>query len=479
MSSEGDIAPRRLHPAGIAVLGVGALRGLALPLGVAFAGAVLGAGGSGGGQALSRAVLFGLLGAALAAAAGVAGWLTTRWSVGEDTIRLRTGVIATREIDVPLSRVQAIDTVHGPLQRLFGVRGVQVQTAGGGRDSEIALPAVSPADVELLGAALRRRRGDDLALPEAPPAPAIQRRLGRRDLLLAALTSGQIGVILPALAVVPQLLGEVWGGDLQSAERESLRVVPDTAPEWIAAVLALVLLAWLLSCAGTVVAFAGFSISRDDDRLRIRRGLIAHREATVPVGRVQAVRVVEGLLRAPFGLLTVRAEVAGYAREEPAAQTLFPLLRRAEAEAFLRTMLPELADDLGPLEAPPRRALRRYVLPPLAAWVAVGGAVAVAVPAAAPWTLPVAALAATLGVARWRAAGWRIRGGRVAVRSRRLARVTVLAPAARLQEHGVRQTVLQQRAGLADLEVRVGASTHGRVRHLEARDAGRAFDALR
>jgi putative membrane protein len=333
--------------------------------------------------------------------------------------------------------------------------------------------------VELLGAALRRRRGGELALPEAPPAPAIQRRLGRRDLLLAALTSGQIGVILPALAIVPQLLGEIWGGDLESAERESLRIVPDTPPEWIAAVLALVLLAWLLSCAGTVVAFAGFTISRDDDRLRIRRGLIAHREATVPVGRVQAVRVVEGLLRAPFGLLTLRAEVAGYAKEEPAAQTLFPLLRRAEAEAFLRTVLPELADGLGPLEAPPRRALRRYMLPPLAALLVLGGALAVLAPAAAAWTLPAAALAAAHGAARWRAAGWRIRDGRVALRSRRLARVTVLAPAARLQEHGVRQTVLQRRAALADLEVRVGAGTHARVRHLEAREAGRAFDDLR
>ena len=47
--------------------------------------------------------------------------------------------------------------MHGPLQRLFGVRGVQVQTAGGGKEGEISLPAVSPEDVELLRAALSRR----------------------------------------------------------------------------------------------------------------------------------------------------------------------------------------------------------------------------------------------------------------------------------------------------------------------------------
>jgi uncharacterized membrane protein YdbT with pleckstrin-like domain len=55
----------------------------------------------------------------------------------------------------------------------------------------------------------------------------------------------------------------------------------------------------------------------------------------------------------------------------------------------------------------------------------------------------------------------------------------VLAPAARLQEHGVRQTILQRRAQLADVDVRVGAGTRGLVRHLDARVAGRVFDALR
>jgi uncharacterized membrane protein YdbT with pleckstrin-like domain len=43
----------------------------------------------------------------------------------------------------------------------------------------------------------------------------------------------------------------------------------------------------------------------------------------------------------------------------------------------------------------------------------------------------------------------------------------------------VRQTVLQRRARLADVEVRVGAGTRGAVRHLDAGVAGGVFDALR
>jgi putative membrane protein len=87
--------------------------------------------------------------------------------------------------------------------------------------------------------------------------------------------------------------------------------------------------------------------------------------------------------------------------------------------------------------------------------------------------------AAAYGAARWHAAGWRLEDRRLAVRFRRLARTTVLAPATRLQEHATRQTVLQRRARLADVEVRVGAATRGHVRHLEERVAGELFDGLR
>lgn len=465
------VAPRRLHPAGIAVLGVGSLRELAVPLAVAFATAIFGAGG----QPIRRALVFAAMGALVAVIAGCVRWMTTRWSIGDGSVRLRTGLLSTKEIDVPLSRVQAIDTVHGPLQRLFGVRGVQIQTAGGSRAAEIVLPALSPVDVELLRDVLRGRTAPMMF--EA--APVVEHRLGRGRLVLAALTSGQVGVLVPLLAVVLQLGESLWGDDLARASRTGTRFVPDSTAEWLLTGLSLVVVAWLVSTVGAMLSFAGFTITRDGDRLRVRRGLISQREATIPVARVQAVRVVEGVLRAPFGLATVRAEVAGYAREASVAQTLFPLLRVAEVEPFLAAVLPEMADGLGGMRRPPRRALRRYVLPPVALLGAVGGAAYVVLPGSALLVvlLPMA-LAAVYGAASWRTAGWRLDHGRIAIRSRRLAVTTVLAPVARLQQHGTRQTLLQRRAALADIEIRVGAATLGHVRHLEATVAGALFDGL-
>jgi putative membrane protein len=278
-------------------------------------------------------------------------------------------------------------------------------------------------------------------------------------------------VILPALAGFFQLL--------QSSldERDAVRVLPHTTGAAVLVAAGLLVAAWVLSVAGSVVAFSGFTVSRQGERLLIRRGLLARREATVPIERVRAVEVVEGVLRLPFGLAALRMEVIGHAKEAAAAQTLFPLVRRDEVRSFLDELLPELADDLDALEPPPARAARRYVLPPAAAGLVVT-AVAWAIVPEGAWALPLAVVLAAYGLARYRAAGWRLRDGRLAVRSLRLARTTLLAPAAHRESHELAQTPLQRRARLADVAVSFGKRTTGRIRHLEAATARALFDAL-
>jgi putative membrane protein len=171
-------------------------------------------------------------------------------------------------------------------------------------------------------------------------------------------------------------------------------------------------------------------------------------------------------------------EVIGHAKEPAAAQALFPLLRRSEVRAFLDGLLPEMADDPDGLAPPPPRALRRYVLPPAAIALAAGAA-AWALTPVGPWALLAGGPAAAYGAARFRAAGWRLERGHVAARSLRLARTTVLAPAAHGESHAIAQTVLQRRGRLADVEVAFGKRTRARVRHLDAAAAADIWQRLR
>ena len=507
---------RRLHPAGIAVLAVDDLRDVAVPLFSVVLLVGLGGGFDSGG--LMNAFALALAGVLLSSIAGYVRWLTTKWWVADDGgIHFRSGLIWTKATGIPLSRVQSLDVERGPVQRLFGVHMLHVQTGGGGKRGEIVLGAVDAEAVEALRALLAERGqfvavtgspahdgehgtvkldedlsgSDEEALASTAPAgvaeqPAVERHLTNSDLLRAALTAGQLGLLLSVLAVLGQFaenlinpeLGDLSNRAAADPKRDAiLGLLPGSVAGWVATVTIFVLVAWLLSMLGTIVAFAGFTVRRDGDRLRIRRGFVVHREATVPIERIRAVEMVEGVLRRPFGLASLRIEVIGHAAEPSAAQTLFPLLGRVEVHPFLVSLLPELADEPNGLEPVPRRALRHYVVPPALAGLAVAIA-GWALAGTGAWGLFVVIPAIAYGAARYRAAGWRLNGDQLAVRSLRLARTTVFAPAVNRESHSIAQTVLQRRGNLADLAVDFGKSTRAKIRHLDAKEAATAFAAI-
>jgi len=451
----------RLHPAAIAVYAVDALRQGAFPLLVILGVSVLG--GDFDADAAIRAGMFALLGTAIAALAGGFRWATTTYSFAGETIRLRTGALSVKEVEIPFARVQAVDVEQGPIQRVFGVYKVEIQTGGGGSGGEIELGALDEREIEGLNRLLRRGAPEAALGEEHPPAP--ERRLSGRELAVAAVTSGQLGVLLPVAAGVAQMSQQLFEDPLEG-ERTLIGALPEGTLGWIVLVAGIVVLAWLLAALGTVVGFGGFAVRREGDELRIRRGVLQRRQATLRVVRVRAVRVVESPPRQLLGLASLRVEVIGHAKEQAAAQTLFPLLRREQVEPFLRELLPELADALDGLAAPPPRALRRYALPPLVGTIAIAGAAALAI--GRLWPLAIAPLGAIYGALAYRAAGWRLERGRLAVRSRRLARSTVLAPAAGRESHDLAQTLLQRRARLADVAFAFGKGTVARIRHLDA-----------
>ena len=166
-------------------------------------------------------------------------------------------------------------------------------------------------------------------------------------------------MILPVLAAGTQLFSS-----MVSSERDvedASRLLPDTAVGWELALAALLVVAWGLSVAGSLVAFAGFTVTRDGDRLRIRRGLLQRSDAR-PVRRIHGVRVVEGLLRRPFGLAALRVEVAGYAEERSPRARCTRCCGAATSSRSSPSCCPSSPTTRRPHPAA-RRAARRYVLP--------------------------------------------------------------------------------------------------------------------
>lgn len=461
--------PRRLHHAAWLANTLDSLREVLLPAVAIF---LLGGPGLGSGV---------FIGGAAALVSGFFGWLKwrhTQYWIDDAGLQYLEGVLTPDQKTIPISRISALDEVRGPAQRLFGVTAVHVQTAGGSAEGEIVLTAVTRAEAQELRERLRRS-GEAAA---AAPPDEVTWRLSAGRLLVAAVTGPQLGVVVPLVAGAVATLVQFGEGDLE----EIVRRLPRDAGGWetlavyaAGAVIALALL-------GAVVSFGGFTVTRAGRRLRIRRGFVVRRAASVEVGRVAAIRVVEGIVRRPLGFCTVRMEVSGYAREPAAAQTLVPLVRRRELAPLLERLLPELSLPVAVPGRPPARALSPHLVAPvagLAALAAAGAAAAVGLGApAAAWTAPVAGalLGAVVGFARWRAAGWWLDEGQVALRRHLLlSRNTTIAGTARLQDVGTSQSALQRRRRLRSVGLAVASGHRARVTHLDASAADGLLAALR
>jgi putative membrane protein len=455
------IEERWLHPVGMLLSALTTVRrwaGLA-----AFPGIAALVNGEFGMRTLLLVGLAFLVLALLSAVWGVLSWRATTYRISGGAFHLKRGVLQKSERSLPLEHVQSVNTVQGIVQRVFGVVELRLEAAGGAGEPEVSLSALSrPAARGLREELTRSRKNlDEAGEVGEEPSPTVLRKLSTGELLVAGLTSGQIGVAVSVVAGGSQILDNILPAGL--AERLSETLLPRTLFAALLLVLFVALFAWLLAIFGTVLAHAGFTLSRSADGkyLHIKRGLLNRYETTVPIARIQAVRLVEGALRQPLGLAALRVESAGFGTEEGVSTVLFPLLRRSEAEDFLSAAAPLFAAPLSSLAPLPARARGRY------AFRSSIPALVVAVPLAVflfPWGLLALLLvppAALYGLLRHRAAGYALNKDRVVLRTRRLARTTVVAPRERLQSRGYSVSPIQKRRDLATLEIEVASGRGG------------------
>lgn len=450
--------PHRQHPVAIFTFVLRTLREMIVPIILVF---FLGRGG--------ESPLFTWWGISLMLLAllitGFVGWLRFTWRVEDDELRIEQGLFVRKKRYVPRDRIQAIDVSSGPLQRLFGLVRLKVLTAGGAAP-EAVINALSRSDARTIRDALQVEIQSEPFSETETSYPVY--RISRSRLLLAASTAGSFGVALSIVGTLMAQINQVVTEDqmINFIETYSSGISNEF---WISFVILAVVIAWLLSLFGTLLRFSGFRLTRNGHELYIRRGLFEKKQITIPYHRIQAVRVVEGILRQPFGYATVYVENAGFGDEGGKTTVVFPLMHRSELHKFLEEMLPQY-DVALPGVRPPARAFLRYqiktVVPALLA------ASATAWYFSLYWLIPVIFLAAgTVGYIRYRDAAAGFDGGHGFMRFRRLARTTVVFHRRRVQSLSVLANWFQRRKKLCSVMVTVASGSSGasfRVDHLDA-----------
>ncbi len=85
-----------------------------------------------------------------------------QWAARPESLELRHGVIRRVESSVPFGRLQQIDIVQGPIERMLGIATFVIRTAAATSDGRI--PGIPLTSAETIRATLLRRAGRDDAV---------------------------------------------------------------------------------------------------------------------------------------------------------------------------------------------------------------------------------------------------------------------------------------------------------------------------
>ncbi|WP_271725703.1 PH domain-containing protein [Bacillus paralicheniformis] len=397
-------------------------------------------------------------------------WSKFTYRIEEDELRIEEGLINKKKRYIPIERIQTINTSAGLIQQIFKLVKLQVETASGGTEAEVSLVAITQAEAERIQQALFERKkaveGTEAAVTdpqeetaaeaeETAEEPQMMYKMTGQELLTAASTSSGIGVIISGVFAFFTQVDDFFDLDWLYDRFAFLNSAGATVIA-LAAFVAL-FIAWLLSIVGMLLKYANFTVVRKEKEIVISRGLIEKHQITIPLQRIQAIKIKESLIRQPFGLAAVTiVSAGGNVLEEDKSAVLFPIISKKMIKQHLGELIPDYApeDDLNRL---PKRALRRYIL--RASWPVLAVVpLSILFP---PWGYLSAVLIPfywIIGYLSYRDAGWKISGSKIIMSSRFIGRTTAVIQRRRMQVFEVSRSYFQRRRQLVSIHTSTKSS---------------------
>lgn len=402
---------------------------------------------------------------------GLIKWWTYVYWFEDDELRVEFGLFVKNKRYIPFERIQSLNYNETLFHRLLGLVQVRVETAASnGKQAEANLTAITKQQAERIEKEMKKAKqrllserydvGDDVISDNTSlVATQIIHKMSRANLVVLATTSGAIGIVLSSiLAFISQFLEfiplEEWYKEFSDVMQSSVFLVSMIG-------FTLLVLTWVIAVIVTALQYYDFTVSRLEDKLVITRGLLEKKRVTLPLNRVQSIRIVENPFRQLFGYATVFLESAGGGSDERGRKMiLFPLIKKGEELAPLQALFPDY--DFAPVLTPsPTRArsffYRLDILMTIPIVIGFGyyfypyGLLSLlAIP-----------LALLLGVWQYRTCGFALDGKQLTLRARGISRVTVFMQKYRIQALTSRQSYFQKRKQLASVQAEVMSASKG------------------
>lgn len=408
-------------------------------------------------------------------------WLRYTYRLEQGELRIEYGVFVRKKRYIPLERIQSLDLSEGILQRLFGLVKMKVETAGGGGsdEAEAVLSAISKQEAQYIQEYVAAAKHSTHSTSDSGPVENSDSvyKISPSQLIVLSLTSGGVGVVISAviafLSQVDELIPyeKVFRGLGKWAVGNFMLIA-------VFVVFGLIL-AWIIALFGTMLKYANFTVIKTEHDLVITQGLLERRQITIPLKRIQAIRINENIVRQLLGYGSVIVESAGGSanNQEGSKVMLLPLVKLSDIGSILS---PHLTDyQINRSFTPvPKRARLRYLL---RSWLWVVPIVVISVIFLKVWgllSLLLLVLVTWWAILKYEDAGWTLEQQQLSLRYRTLIRTTVFIKKNKIQSLEMKESYFQRKKDLASIEtfVKVGfGGSGGQVIDLEKSDVEKIY----
>ena len=393
-------------------------------------------------------------------------WKRFEYRVGENEIRIDSGIVNRTHRSIPFDRIQDVDITQGPIARILGLAKVKFETGGSAGEEVGVLQAILLGRAQELRTLVRSRRGQAVAVVAGMPAETIPvdtppiYAMDLKRLFLAGTFNFSLAVFA-GLFGLTQTFGDVLGFDpfsrafwlnvLSAGGPVRDFIIAHQVAAAVAGAVLLVLIGIVTGVVRTVLTDFGFRLDRTGVGLRRRRGLLTRTDVTLPVNRAQAAVIATGPVRDRLGWRELRLQSLAKDEGSRGAHVVAPLASDEEVDDIL--------DQLGWPPLPPSicwvRVSRAYVgilaaaMAPL--YVAAIANLVLVPPAGAAF---VAALLAVIAVRflAWSRTGYAVDGDRLLTRIGWWRRRITVLPARKIQSVDLRENFVSRLFGVASLQ---------------------------
>ncbi|MER1958060.1 MAG: PH domain-containing protein [Solibacillus sp.] len=415
---------------------------------------------------------------------GLIKWWTFVYWFEESELRVEYGLFVKKKRYIPFDRIQNLNYKEGIFHRIFKLVEVQVETAGSKNGKpEAELTAVTRVAADEVEQRMKRAKqkqqpieeSEQQSIEETPPSTFIH-KMKVPELLLLATTSSGIGVVLAGVFAVVSQFAEFIPFD---SIYDELAFLMKYSFVVVAILIALgLLLTWVISVGLTFLNYYNFTVSKEQERLIITRGLIEKKRVTIPLNRVQAIKIVENPFQQLLGLASVAVESAGggFSGEADKKIILFPLIAKKEALAPLSALFPDYDFTLMPQVVPPKKAQPFFYRIDFVWLVPLIGLVSYFFYPYGLLSLLLVVPILLLGKWQFKTTGYTLFDHQIMIQSRMISRVTFFAMKKRIQVTQGRQTYFQKRREIGTAKIIVMSGMTGAsasVRHVEQQEVER------